>query len=308
MADEGQIIDVPGLGEVTFPAGMDDKAIAAAIEDHFKSPGKFARKDIGTAVPTNAPRRDRLQDAMPDWMGSIYGHLKDPGWTTHVAKGIPIAGNYVEDTPNSKALEENHPWVAKGLEIGGNAASMVAPAGAVSKGAAAIAPGRTLEAILQTILGGGTAAANTATKEGSTSDDVKTSALLGGAGGAMSPVIGKIFSPTMDKARYTPEHLSKYSYAELEKMFGKGARDETKKMIKDKISDSSLMSVGGGVLSYLMGGGPLAGAAGGYVGSKFSEPISNILAHLVSNRTFHNKGGQAILNAAGETTGAQLAP
>lgn len=270
MAD--QIISIPGLGDVAFPEGMSNSDIEKAIEEHLKSPGKFAKSEMANVVPTNILPQDRITEALPDFAKPIYEHLKDPGWVGVMAKGIPVAGKYVSDTPAIRSIEENYPKTATGLKIAGGIGSMIAPAGGMSKAASLIGPGRIIEGIAQGGLGATTNVADKLAETG-LSSDIQNDAILGFLGGASGPAIGKVISPIKDIKRVAakaPEQLQHYSEKELEKIFSKkaasAARQESLSKVKQAaaklIENPMLTAIGSGAIAQLSGhSSPLAIAA-----------------------------------------------
>lgn len=283
-----QPIRVPGMKEpLYFPKSMSDEDIAKAIKTHPEY------KDINPLYKEN-----RLDRAMPDWLRPITNHLKDPGWTTVAAKGMPIINHAVVDSPNSKNIEENYPKTATGLKLAGGAASMVAPAGMATKISAGIAPGRTLEAVTQGGMNLGVGSADRAIGGKSTT---KNDAIIDFLGGAAGPAIGKFISPNADPKRYTDAALTAMSEPQLAALFTPSIRDAARETAKGAVGrgleqftqNPILATLLGGVGSHLAGQNPMMGAALGAATTAAAH--GNVWRQ--HNTLMHNEAAQAALTA-----------
>ena len=67
---------------------------------------------------TVAAQYDDLPSSFAAANPSYYQRNVKP-FAMEVAKGVPIAGSYVPQTPGMSDFEQRHPWVAKGANIGG---------------------------------------------------------------------------------------------------------------------------------------------------------------------------------------------
>lgn len=225
--------------------------------------------------------------------------VNPPGFTSAMVKGIPIAGNMVQESKNLTDLEQNHPILNKAANAIGGGAAMLAPAAKVGQMAAKVAPWLLGEIGGQSALGVGTNIADKVAEKGTntSAQDLQNSALMGVLQGVAGPALGKVISPTLlHPSAKAPQNLAHLSEQELENLFRKGAAKESMQAI---LGHPLVTGAAGYAASHLTGMHPgigmLAGAVGPTVAKKW-----------MANELMHNPTNKSILDALVQGQGTQL--
>ena len=119
-------IDVKGLGIIHFPDDMDDEAIDKAIKElpEYKSLLNKQQKMEPLIEP-------------PNWLKDILGDPRQspspPTVARQIAKGMPIAGGFVPQTPEMSEMEAQWPKATMAAQFGGAGATIGAPFAAGAK-------------------------------------------------------------------------------------------------------------------------------------------------------------------------------
>lgn len=128
------------------------------------------------------------------WQGEI-DELKKSGKNAvaavgHMAKGVPILGNFVPDNQWMKDYEDDRPAVAKGLQFAGGVASTL-PLGM----GLGLIPGAVRQTAAGAGLGALLSAGDSATNSNRKWSDLPEDIAWGGITGATGPLLGKLLSP-----------------------------------------------------------------------------------------------------------------
>lgn len=240
-----QKINVKGIGVLNFPDGMSDDEIESAIKTHPK---------YKEAASLSLPEQSTLQ--------------KIGTGAKIAAQGIPIAGRFIDDTPETVRFKRENPALSTGLDIAGGVTSTLpltgplAVAGAGAKGLGLIGSLFASGALGGAIGAGDKVADNIAKGKEQDGDEILGEGLLGFSGGMLGPAVGKVLSPGLRKAT-------------------------TAKAIKSAL----LYGLGGTALGFNPVISALVGGAGRYLGT---------------NTLLNRPTSQAILSALSTNAGTRL--
>jgi len=162
-----------------------------AIIDKGPQPSQQPQQEQSAAPDYSKLSDDELQaiiDKGPQQQSqdnrSFYQRNVKP-FALEVAKGVPIAGAFVPQTPDMTDFEQRHPYVARGANIGGSAAGTAAAALAAPE---AFGLGVATPWALRLLGGVGTNAVmnrEDALLRGKSEEEANKAALIGGLGGAI---------------------------------------------------------------------------------------------------------------------------
>ncbi|CAB4165331.1 hypothetical protein UFOVP833_49 [uncultured Caudovirales phage] len=200
------VIDVPGVGSVTFPSTMSDAQIEAAIRTQIlpRNQGKKAGE-----APGVMPYIDNIMRQTAG--GMSFGSADEIAAALDAAIGRGDYGSNLEtNRAQDKAFAAKNPIASTVASIGGNVASSVAmlPAFAASMGPSLIGNS------IKTGVTGGVMGGTQGFAEGEGGFDNRaahamTGAMFGAGGGALAPVIGASARKVMETGpgRWAAENL-----------------------------------------------------------------------------------------------------
>ena len=127
---------------------------------------------------------------------SFYERNAKP-FAMEVAKGVPIAGAYVPQTPGMTAFEQNHPHWAKGANYGGTALGVGAAATAAPEAFGINAAYPFLVRLLAGSASNGLLSRADASARGASPEDADRAGKVGMATGLAPALLGRVVNPGM---------------------------------------------------------------------------------------------------------------